>query len=275
MTISMTNQRKPDSRIARAPGTSLHRQLFVILRDQILRGVYGPGSAIPNEEELCAEFGVSRITVRRAVTDLETSGLLVKRHGRGTFVSAHLPPPRPSATLGLLDSLSRSASETEVEVLSVEAVEPPVDIARQLDLVPGVAAVHAVRLRRRAGSPVMVTEAWVPESVGRSVTRRELQKRALYEILIAQGVRFGRVVQEITAVAATPFYAEQLGAELASPLIKVTRLLYDTRRRPVQHLTIHVSPERSRLLMDVSIDSVNTLAAGSIFHDVGALSRVT
>ena len=270
MTITMTSQNKSDGRIARAPGTSLHRQLFVILRDQILRGVYAPGSAIPNEEALCAEFGVSRITVRRAVADLETSGLLVKRHGRGTFVSERLPPARPSATLGLLDSLRKSADETEAEVLSVETSAPPPDIARQLDLVPSVAAVHAVRLRRRAGMPVMVTEAWVPEMVGRGVTRRELQKRALYEILISHGVRFGRVVQEITAVAATPFYAEQLGAELASPLIKLTRLLYDTHRRPVQHLTIHVSPERSRLLMDVSIDTVNTLAAGSIFHDVGS-----
>lgn len=270
MTISMTSQSKTGSRITRSPGTSLHRQLFVILRDQILRGVYGPGSAIPNEEALCAEFGVSRITVRRAVADLEISGLLAKRHGRGTFVSEQLPPPRPSATLGLLESLCKVASETEVEVLKVETVEPPVDIARQLDLVPGVAAVHAVRLRRRAGTSVMVTEAWVPEAVGRGVTRRELQKKALYEILIAQGVRFGRVVQEITAVAATPFYAEQLGAELASPLIKMMRLLYDTRRRPVQHLTIHFSPERSRLLMDVPIDTVNTLASGSIFHDVGA-----
>ncbi|UFW51125.1 MULTISPECIES: hypothetical protein [Bradyrhizobium] len=89
-----------------------------------------------------------------------------------------------------------------------------------------------------------------------------LQKRALYEILISQGGRFGRFVQEITAVAANPLYA------LAAPLVRITRLLYDMERRPVQHLTVHISPERSRLLMDVSIDSVNTLAAGSIFHDI-------
>jgi GntR family transcriptional regulator len=268
MTIPMIRKSKTDSPIARTPGTSLHRQLFVILRDQILRGVYQPGAAIPNEEALCAEFGVSRITVRRAVADLETSGLLVKRHGRGTFVSDKLPPARPHATLSLIDSLRKSASETEAEVLGVETAEPPADIARQLDLVPGVRAIHAVRLRRRGATPVMVTEAWVPEAIGHGVTRRELQKRALYEILIAQGICFGRVVQEITAVAATPFHAKQLGVELASPLVKITRLLYDTHRRPVQHLTIHVSPERSRLLMDVSIDTVNTLAAGSIYHDV-------
>ena len=196
-----------DSRIARAPGTSLHRQLFVILRDQILRGLHPPGAAIPNEEALGEEFGVSRITVRRAVADLEAAGLLVKRHGRGTFVSSALPPARPSATLGLLDSLRKSATETQAEVLRIETAHPPADIARQLDLVAGTPAVHALRLRRRDGTPVMVTEAWVPEAVGRNITRRDLQKRALYEILISQGIRFGRIVQEITAVAASPFFA--------------------------------------------------------------------
>ncbi|WP_201449771.1 GntR family transcriptional regulator [Bradyrhizobium sp. Ai1a-2] len=267
MTISA--QTANDQQIAWVPGTSLHRQLFVILRDQILRGVYSPGQSIPNEEALCARFGVSRITVRRAVADLETSGLLVKRHGRGTFVSDKLPPARPSATLGLLDALRKSARETQAEVLNVETAEPPLDIARQLDLVAGVPAVHAVRLRRRGKTPVMVTEAWVPEAVGRNVTLRELQTRALYEILVAQGIRFGRVAQEITAVSASPFYAKQLDTELAAPLVRITRLLYDTDRHPVQHLTIHISPERSRLLMDISIESVNTLAAGSIYHEVG------
>jgi len=266
----MTDQIRMDATLPRAPGMSLHRQLFVTLRDQILRGLYVPGAMIPNEEALGDEFGVSRITVRRAVADLESYGLLEKRHGRGTFVRADLPASRPSATLGLVDSLRRAAAETEAEVLSVEHRSPPADIALQLALAAQATAVHAVRLRRSGSVPVMVTEAWVPEAVGRDVTARELKRRALYEILIAQGVEFGRVVQEVTAVAANPFYAKLLRTELGVPLLKLTRLLYDLQRRPVQHLTVHVSPERSRLLMDISIDAVNTLTAGTLFHDVAA-----
>jgi GntR family transcriptional regulator len=264
-----------NAQLPHTPGTALHRQLFVILRDQILRGVYPAGGMIPNEEALCAAFGVSRITVRRAVADLEVQGLLEKRQGRGTFVTAELPQLRPSATLGFVESLRKTATETEVEVLSVSTKDPPADIAQQLDLVAGLKAVHAVRLRRRGPTPVMVTEAWVPEAIGRNVTSKELKRRALYEILIAQGIQFGRVVQEIAAVAAIPFYAQQLNCELSSPLLKITRLLYDMDQRPVQHLTIHISPERSRVLMDISIDAVNTLAAGSIFHDVASQTDVS
>lgn len=262
-------QLRPRHTLSRTSGVSLHRQLFLCLRDQLLQGVYPPGSMIPNEEALCEQFGVSRITVRRAVADLEARGLLEKRQGRGTFVSADLPPSRPHATLGLLDSLRRMAAQTRPEVLGVERTPPPPDIAEQLDLAPQERAVHAIRLRWQGSIPVLVTEAWVTEAAGRHVTAQTLRKRALYEILIAQGIQFGRVVQEITAVASTPFYAKLLQVEVGAPLIKLTRLLYDRSRVPVQHLVAHASPERSRILMDVSIDAVDTLASGSIFHDVG------
>jgi hypothetical protein len=53
------------------------------------------------------------------------------------------------------------------------------------------------------------------------------------------------------------------------PRVKLTRLLYDVKRRSVQHLTVHTSPERSRRLMDVSIEAENTLASGPIFRDLG------
>ena len=75
-----------------AKGTPLHRQLFLTLRDQVSRGVFAPGSPLPKEETLCENFGVSRITVRRALADLAALGLLEKRHGLGTFVRLDLPP---------------------------------------------------------------------------------------------------------------------------------------------------------------------------------------
>ena len=118
------------------------------------------------------------------------------------------------------------------------------------------------------GVPLMVTEAWVPEHVGRHVTAAALKKRALFEILMAEGVKFGRVVQEVTAVAADPHYAGLLQTDVATPLLRMTRLLYDTADQPIQHLTIHVSSQRSRILMDVPADAINTLSAGHITHDL-------
>jgi GntR family transcriptional regulator len=255
--------------LQRSPGTSLHRQLFMVLREQILSGVYGAGMPIPKEDELCDRFNVSRITVRRAVADLEQQGLLIRQQGKGTFVRADMPSPRASVSLGLVDSLKKTAGETDVEVLVVEHAPAPGAVAQSLGLTPGKPAVHATRLRKAGAVPLMVTDAWVPERVGKGITATALKKKALYELLMAQGVKFGRVVQEISAVSASPLFAGLLQAELGSPLLKLTRVLYDQDGEPVQHLTVHATPERSRILVDLSADTINSLTTGQFFHDVG------
>ena len=253
--------------LSRKPGTALLRQLFMVLRDQIAQGIYPVGGLIPPEDALCAQFDVSRITVRRAVSDLEQLGLVEKRPGRGTFVRAAPRPLRPQASFGLLDSLGRQARETEVTVQKVEMVSPPSVVAQQLQLPDGEVAVHAVRLRSVHGVPVMATDAWVPRAVGQHVSEAELKKRALFEILIAEGVKFGRVIQEMTAVAADPVLANLLQVDVGAPLVRLVRLLHDRRKRPVQYITIHFTGERSRILMDVAADAVNTTGAGQIVHD--------
>ena len=260
MTESPTSLRKD-------PGTALHRQLFLVLRDQIARGAYVQGDVIPPEDALCEKFGVSRITVRRAITDLEQLGIVEKRQGRGTYVRAVPRPLRTHATLGLLDSLTKAARETEVRVLRVEVLAVPPAVGAALGLADGEFAVHAVRLRSAGSTPLMVTDAWVPERVGRKVTAAALQKHALFEILMNEGVKFGRVVQEVTAVSADPELASLLQVDIGSPLLRMLRILYDRRKLPVQHLVIHVTSERSRILMDVSAELVNTVGAGQIVHD--------
>jgi GntR family transcriptional regulator len=252
------------------PGTALHRQLFMVLRDQISQGVYADGDLIPREADLCARYGVSRITVRRAISDLEQLGLVEKRQGRGTFVRSVPRRTRPQATLGLIDSLAKAARETEVKVLLVEAIPASPAIGEQLELPVGSTVVHAVRLRSAKGIPLMVTEAWVPEEVGSKVTKGALRKQALFEILMEQGVKFERVVQEVTAVSADPHLAGLLQVDIGSPLLRMTRILYDRKKMPVQYLTIHVTSERSRILMDVSADAINTTGAGQIVHDMPA-----
>jgi GntR family transcriptional regulator len=258
--------------LARANGTSLHRQLFLVLRDQIGRGDYRAGEALPKEETLGETFHVSRITVRRALADLEAQGFVERRHGRGTFVLAGVPSAREAPTLTFLDSLGKAKMETQVEVLAVATGEPPAEIAALLRLAPGEKTVRALRLRRAGGTPLMLTEAWVPAKLGRSITAAGLRKHALYEILLRQGVTLGRVVQEITAEAADPSRASRLATEIGAPLLRLGRLLHDGHGTPIQYLIAHLSPSRSRILMDIPGEAIDTLSAGYVAHDVPARS---
>lgn len=255
------------SSLTRTPGTSLHRQLFNVLRDQITRGVYASGGLIPKEEELCSQFSVSRITVRRALADLEGLGLVEKRQGRGTFVSQNLPPARQMATLGFIETLRQVSDETEVDVLTFERIAAPGVIASYLQTCADDPALHVVRVRKKNDVALMITEAWVPNALTTGIDEASLKSQALYEQLLKNGVSFTRVVQEITAIAASPDHARLLDCVIGQPLVQLTRLIYDNQQQPVEYLLVTMTPERSRVLMEFAIDDLNTLSAGSIFHD--------
>ena len=259
--------------VARARGTSLHRQLFVVLRDEIIRGVYVSG-ALPIEEAMCERFGVSRVTVRRALAELASLGLVERHAGRGTFVRADLSQIRELPSLTLIENLRKSAMEMEAQVLEVTRSDAPRDVALLLQLEPAEKALHVVRLRSINGTPVMLTDSWVAAKLGRKVTEKALRKRALLDLLKDRGVKFGRVVQQITAEAADPARSQLLQTEVGSPLLKLVRLLHDLQSRPVQQLTAWLTPERSCLLMEIPGETVNTFSAGQFVHHVHATAAM-
>jgi GntR family transcriptional regulator len=248
-------------------GVALHRQLFLVLRDQIVGGQFAPGAPLPKEETLCELFGVSRITVRRALADLAAARLVERRHGRGTFVGNNLPLTRKVPNLNLIDGLQKVADETKVTVIEVDLQEPPVDVATLMQLASAEKAVHALRLRSVASQPLMLTDAWVPARFKDQISAERLQAHALFEILMAEGIEFGRVVQEITAIAADPIRAQFLKTEVSAPLLRVCRLMHDRNEVPILHLTVYLSPEHSRILMEIQDGAVNTLSSGQIVHD--------
>ncbi|RZL93530.1 MAG: GntR family transcriptional regulator [Variovorax sp.] len=250
-----------------ASGTALHRQIFLVLRDEISRGLF-PDGALPNEEALCERFGVSRITVRRALADLATQGVVERRHGRGTFVLGVPAQLRPAPSLSVIDSLRKTATETVVQVIEVVQALPPRDVGLLLQLPIGEKAMHALRLRiNRKGEPAMLTDAWVPADIGKRATEAALKKKALYEILMAQGVQFGRVVQEISATVGDPQRAGLLRTDVGGPILKLVRLMHDLDERPVLHLTAYMAADRASILMEIAGASVNTLTAGQIVLD--------
>ena len=255
-------------RLPRNSGTALHRQIFLVLRDQILRGFYAPGATLPAEEELGAHFGVSRITVRRALGDLQQLGLVDRFAGRGTFVSALLPKSAPFAQQTLLEALQQVGRDTQVQVLAVRTAVPPTPVALQMHLRSDEPAVYTARLRHMDNIPLMVLDAWVPLHLGQDLTAELLARQPLYTLLMAQGLTFTRFIDEVTAVTADPELAGLLSTEIGMPLLRITRMVYDQHDRPVEHVTVHLSPQRSRILLNVPTDSGQSSLMSRIVHDM-------
>jgi len=95
--MSVHDFRSSPADVTAGAGVPLHRQLFLVLHDEIARGALAPGDALPTEQTLGNQFGVSRITVRRALADLAGAGLIERRHGVGSFVCDQPPSHRSTA----------------------------------------------------------------------------------------------------------------------------------------------------------------------------------
>jgi GntR family transcriptional regulator len=249
---------------------SLHRQLFLVLRDQIVRGSLAPGSALPTEAALGEQFGVSRITVRRALQDLSDEGYVERRHGVGTYVLEHHTEPPVGTPLTVMDGLRKVQLETTVQVLTVEIRRPP-DAARiGLGLAEGADALYALRVRRDKvdDEPLMVSEAWLPERLAPQVTVRALRRKPLFQVLSDAGVSMGRVAQEITAEMADPRRAQLLETSIGAALLRINRFVFDQKQNPVQVQSLYLSPQRSRILMDVPAQHLDTVRSGLMTHDL-------
>jgi GntR family transcriptional regulator len=264
--------KEPD--LQRTQGTALHRQIFLVLKDGIAQGTYVPGTALPTEDALVQLFGVSRATVRRALADLESEGLVQRRHGRGTFVREGLATGANMATLSFVDELRQTAQLTEVRVVTLESILPPPAVQALLHVPSEEPVVHAIRVRMAGKIPLMITEAWVPADLGRNITAAALKRSPMYALLNTLGVKFGRVVQEISAESADPHRAALLKCELSTALIRMSRVMHDDAGRPVMYVTAHLTPQHSRILMEIPGDAIDTLSAGHIIHDPALVGKV-
>ena len=245
-------------------GVPLHRQLFLVLHDEIARGALVAGDALPTEQALCDQFGVSRITVRRALADLADAGLIERRQGVGSFVRDLPPSHRNPGGGSFMDELRQTEFETEVDVIEFDVRTVPKAIADELGR---DRALHVLRLRRerRTSEPLMITEAWLPTEL--SVTEAALTQAPLYRLLAEAGVKLDRIGHEITAEIAGPRYAQLLNTAIGAPLIRVNRLAY-AADAPHHYLSILLSPSRSRVLVSQTAAELESGDGMSIAHDV-------
>jgi GntR family transcriptional regulator len=229
--------------------TPLYHQIYLILRDKIADGTYQTGDVLPSEEETARQFGVSRITAKRALNELADAGYVV----RGTRVVHRLPtPPVHASVEGLLENLIAMGLKTEVSLLEFDYIRPGPEVAQALQCSAGERVQRAIRIRRLEGEPFSYLTTYVPEDVGCSFGRDELASTALLTLLERCGVEVTRAEQILTATLADAAVAAKLEVDLGAALLRITRIVYDQRDRPVEYIIGLYRPDRYQYRMALS-----------------------
>jgi DNA-binding GntR family transcriptional regulator len=173
--------------LAEAPRRPLRYRRVIDLIDEIIAaGDLQPGSLLPTQKELAARAGVSLITVRRALDELQRSGRVAGHQGVGTFVARPRIVSEPARRGGLLATLGDRGAPRELtpELLEVRAVHPGPATARALDLTADAEAWRIVRLRRIDGRPMVLERAHVPRALAPQLDEHVDELRdSLYSLL--------------------------------------------------------------------------------------------
>lgn len=235
-------------------GTSLYHKMFLVLRDQIDSGRYPPGSTLPSEVELCREFGVSRVTSRRAVAELEAAGVVFRQQGRGTFVrqdvlSLRMRADRPPTLMENFRAFLDSMPSTVCSFDYLPAPEPVRDAIGQGD-VEGLYQ-RAIRVRADTGGPVMQVLTWVREEIGRHWREEDLRQQPLLRLMRRAGIHLVAGSQVSTAVLCEPVVSDRLDVRVGAPLLRLERVLFDSAGQPQMYCEILARPDRFQLRLDL------------------------
>jgi len=223
----------------------LYRQIKALLTRSLQSAEWKPGEAIPSEMELATRFKVSQGTVRKAIDELATENLLVRRQGKGTFVATHAEEQTRYRFLRLVPD-DGAAPDMQRRLLDCRRMRAPADVARALELKAGETAVQVRRLLLAVPSagappsdarPVVLDDIWLPGPLFKGLTADRLSAFSgpMYGLFESEfGVRMIRAVEKIRAVAAAGDEAALLAVPIGSPLLLVERLSFTYGDKPVE-----------------------------------------
>ncbi len=225
--------REPIAAINRTSYEPAYAQLVRILLGQIAAGMFRPGDRLPSEAQLCGSYGVSPMTVRRAVNILVDQGVVIAEQGRGTFVKA-LELSTATFDLNRLQQLFRNGAQSRVKLSEVRITSANQRTARKLAIEVGDRIVYVRRLIFQGENPVLLHREHVIYDPTRPIIEAEMEVTALRGLFSGGGESdLKRGDLTIDATVLTQDEAILLHAEAGAPAFRLEHVFYDFDDRPV------------------------------------------
>ena len=217
----------------------LYQQIKGLILQSLQSGEWKPGEAIPSEMDLAARYRVSQGTVRKAIDELATDNLVVRRQGKGTFVATHSEQHVQFRFLKLVPDSGSPGSEgpAEREIIDCRRARASADIARILGLRSGDSVLQARRVLSFAGTPTILEDIWLPAAPFKGLTAERLADYhgpmyALFETEF--NVRMVRAEEKIRAEPAIDGRDLLLKVAHGTPLLSVERIAYTYQDTPME-----------------------------------------
>jgi GntR family transcriptional regulator len=214
----------------------LYIQLAEGLITKIESGELSPGEQLPPERELSASLGVNRMTLRRTLHVLESQGLILRKHGVGTFIAEPKIDRNMAVVFRFSSGMSNQGFTPGAEMISFDEINAEQILAKDLAIPISSRVYSILRLRSINQEPVMLESYKIPVQRFPGIDRYDLESRSLYEIMECEyGVPINRARQSFEPITATYFEAELLNINYGEALMLERRLSYDGLNQPVEY----------------------------------------
>jgi len=225
--------------------STLYNHVKLRLREAIEAGEYKPGDRIPSEHELMARFGVSRATIRKALSELVLEGWLHRVQGRGTFVAQ----PKFRQTLSRLTSFTEDMRmlglTPRTKLISLRIDKASKEVAEKLAIGLGNPVIYIERLRFADDEPLALNISVLPHHFVPGIESQDLERNSLYEVLERHyGLILVRAEQTLEPTLAAPETASLLGVKTGAPLLLVEGIVYLKNDSPIEWLRIWYRGDR-------------------------------
>jgi GntR family transcriptional regulator len=224
----------------------LYYQLKEIVLEHIRQAP--PGETIPTEHELCAQFDISRPTVRQALSELVSEGYLSRAKGRRTEVAK---PRIRQDFLTILESYNKEMRDKGLQpltrVLDCSVMDAEPTVAEALELTPAAGVIHLERLRFADDEPIVLVSSYLPYERLRGLENEDLEERSLYEIIERDfGFSIDRAVRTLQAELAGQMEAELLQIDVGAAIQHIDTIAYLSDGSPIEFSRAKYRGDRNR-----------------------------
>ena len=229
----------------------IYIQIEEQLKRRILAGEFEVGTAIPSERDLTESFGVSRMTLRQAVTNLVNDGLLVREKGRGTFVASPKVEQPLNGLTSFTEDMKARGMVPSNKLINFKKVSPEADIAKELELLEGEEVFLVERIRYADEKPMAIERTFLPVKLFPQLNEEAL-KGSLYSIIEEQQqLKISHASQQMEAALVKKEDAELLKIGMPSAILIMERVSYLNDGKPFEVVRSTYRADRYKFITDI------------------------